>query len=278
MADERPVSFDCDGEPLFGLLHDVEAHEPRRGLVIVVGGPQYRVGSHRQFVLLARAVAAAGFPVLRFDYRGMGDSMGPSVEFEAIDGDIRAAVDTLVSHYPTLDSIALWGLCDAATAALFYAGNKADARVDGLVLLNPWVRTESGEARAQAQGYYGRRLKSVSAWLNLLKQPGRLLRVIGNLANVARRALSRSDADEAALPERVLASLGSFSGDALLMISGNDLTATEFLNVARDDHRCIKALESGRLTRRDHADADHTFSTAAWRGWVERETVSWMQR
>lgn len=46
------------------------------GVVIIVGGPQYRAGSHRQFVLLARALATAGYPVLRFDYSGMGDSDG----------------------------------------------------------------------------------------------------------------------------------------------------------------------------------------------------------
>ena len=39
-------------------------------MVIVVGGPQYRAGSHRQFTLLARHIAAAGYPVLRFDARG----------------------------------------------------------------------------------------------------------------------------------------------------------------------------------------------------------------
>ena len=48
----------------------------------MVGGPQYRVGSHRQFTLMARAFAAAGYPVLRFDYRGIGDSEGESRGFE----------------------------------------------------------------------------------------------------------------------------------------------------------------------------------------------------
>ena len=42
------------------------------GVLIAVGGPQYRLGCHRQFLLLARALAKAGYPVMRFDYRGMG--------------------------------------------------------------------------------------------------------------------------------------------------------------------------------------------------------------
>ncbi|KAB8057318.1 hydrolase 1, exosortase A system-associated, partial [Janthinobacterium violaceinigrum] len=58
---------------LVGILSLPAAPGPR-GVLIVTGGPQYRVGSHRQFVLLARALAAQGVPVLRFDLRGMGDS------------------------------------------------------------------------------------------------------------------------------------------------------------------------------------------------------------
>jgi alpha/beta superfamily hydrolase len=45
-------------------------------VLVIVGGPQYRAGSHRQFTLLARSLAEQGFAVLRFDYRGMGDSTG----------------------------------------------------------------------------------------------------------------------------------------------------------------------------------------------------------
>jgi len=52
------------------------------GVLIVVGGPQYRVGSHRQFLLLSRRLAAEGHPVMRFDYRGMGDASGAMRGFE----------------------------------------------------------------------------------------------------------------------------------------------------------------------------------------------------
>ncbi len=78
---ERPVLFECEGEQLVGVI---ALPELRRAIavLVVVGGPQYRAGSHRQFVLLARRLAAAGFPVLRFDYRGMGDSTGAARTFE----------------------------------------------------------------------------------------------------------------------------------------------------------------------------------------------------
>ena len=65
---------DARGAP--GRHTDPAACAGPRGVLIVTGGPQYRAGSHRQFVLLARFLAARGMAVLRFDYRGMGDSEG----------------------------------------------------------------------------------------------------------------------------------------------------------------------------------------------------------
>ena len=49
--EERALSFACGGEWLYGVL-SLPAQAPqaaRRGVLIVVGGPQVRTGSHRQF-------------------------------------------------------------------------------------------------------------------------------------------------------------------------------------------------------------------------------------
>ncbi len=153
MSDERALLLESGERRLVGVLHPATA-TATVGVVIVVGGPQYRVGSHRQFVSLARALARAGIPALRFDYEGMGDSPGPQRSFEEVDEDLRAAVDTLFAQSPGLRSVVLWGLCDAASAALMYA--PADPRVAGLVLLNPWVRTEAGLAQSYLENYYGK--------------------------------------------------------------------------------------------------------------------------
>ncbi|MDX1657109.1 MAG: hydrolase 1, exosortase A system-associated, partial [Candidatus Competibacteraceae bacterium] len=113
-------TFPCRGAQLPGIPHPGAPGAPR-GLLVVVGGPQYRVGSHRQFVLLARYLAAAGVPVLRFDYRGMGDGEGPAVDFTAIGPDIRAALEAFFAHSPGLEEVVLWGLCDAVPAIAAYA-------------------------------------------------------------------------------------------------------------------------------------------------------------
>jgi len=84
------------------------------GVLIVVGGPQYRVGSHRQFVLTARRLAADGYTTLRFDATGMGDALGEPRSFEQLDDDLGSAIDALLASTPALRRVVLLGLCDGA--------------------------------------------------------------------------------------------------------------------------------------------------------------------
>jgi len=63
-AQELAFTFDCEGETLVGILHQPTRPSQgrdaqRTGVVVVVDGPQHRAGSHRQFVHLARHLAAA---------------------------------------------------------------------------------------------------------------------------------------------------------------------------------------------------------------------------
>ena len=97
----------------------------------MVGGPQYRVGSHRQFALLARRLAAAGTACMRFDYRGMGDSTGDSRTFEHIEHDLRCAIETFVMGVPELEEVA-----NALFAALQSSGAEDAAGLDNEPLLD----------------------------------------------------------------------------------------------------------------------------------------------
>jgi exosortase A-associated hydrolase 1 len=162
---ESPVVFGCAGERLIGVVAMPVGQPFETGVLIVVGGPQYRAGSHRQFTLLARDLAACGIASLRFDVRGMGDSEGDSRTFDAVDDDLAAAIDAFLLYAPTLKSMVLWGLCDAASAALIYAHR--DPRVAGLILLNPWVHTDEAAARVRLKHYYRMRLMQPSFWAKL---------------------------------------------------------------------------------------------------------------
>lgn len=286
MTAEIPVSFLCDKDYLYGVLHSSNV-EAARGVVIVVGGPQYRVGSHRQFVLLARRLARAGIPALRFDYRGMGDSDGNARTFGEIDTDIRRAIEIFIAQVPTLKEIVIWGLCDAASAALFYA--PLDTRVTGLVLLNPWVRTEEGKAGAYLKHYYLARLIDPDLWRKIARgefHAGAAVRSFlaqwATWLGFERAALKSGDKTSgvrAPLPlrARMLDSLHRYRGRVLLILSGDDLTAGEFKDMVAASRPWRRLLRHPRVTRCDLSDANHTFSRRAWRARVEDWTEEWIK-
>ncbi len=286
MNAETPILISVEDDALVGIVHP-GVQRAKTGVVIVVGGPQYRVGSHRQFLLLARDLAAAGIPALRFDYRGMGDSDGDFTGFETVNHDIRAAIDAFMDVMPGLERVVLWGLCDAASAILFYA--HGDPRVAGLALLNPWVRTNEGLARARIKHYYTARLFEREFWAKLATGKFDFLGSIRGLAANATSALkpksrgpednsSQGDtASELPLPERMAAGLDAYPGPALFIISGNDLTAREFEDAAKSSPRWRKILAAPRITRRNFPQADHTFSRRDWRDQVARWTREWVE-
>ena len=281
---EKAITFTCAGQTLVGILAAPlpagsvgPAHAT--GVVLIVGGPQYRAGSHRQFVLLSRALAAAGNPVLRFDYRGMGDSTGEQRDFLQVTPDIASAIDALQHHVPSVTQVALWGLCDAASAALLYCHDTHDARVRGLCLLNPWVRSEATLARAHVKHYYADRLRQKEFWLKLLS---------GKVAITATRSLWRNltlalrgsgpGPSSAAQPfqARMAGAWKESDAGLLLLLSGKDYTAKEFLEFAAMDASWTGLLARPGVTRQDLPDADHTFSEEAARTQVEMLTIEWL--
>jgi len=287
---EQALTFECEGETLVGVLHDAPAPADR-GVLIVVGGPQYRVGSHRQFVLVARHLASHGVPVLRFDYRGMGDSTGEKRTFERVDADLRCALDEFFRRVPGLQDVVIWGLCDAASAALFYA--RTDHRVSGIVLLNPWVHDERGSARVYLRHYYVQRLFQPAFWKKLGSGELSVRRAAEGLWNLIAAAVRpvRADAPGAAATESGPASRGDdvpftarmeegllgFRGRVLLILSGNDFTAQEFKNLVAGSRRWGREIASERVTRHDLPTANHTFSNREWRDQVARWTAAWVK-
>lgn len=278
---EQAIVFPCADESLLGIVALPDA-PLTVGVLVVVGGPQYRVGSHRQFLLLARALAAAGYPAMRFDYRGMGDSSGEMSHFEAVDEDIAAALAAFRRQCPQLERIVLWGLCDAATAALLYWERTRDAGLGGLVLLNPWARSETTLARTHIKHYYLRRLMQGEFWRKLLGGRLGIGRAVRDLAGNWLRARQAGAAEAAVAAEpfqkRMMRALADFPGPSLLVLSDDDYTAKEFLEACRADAVATRALAGPGLTRVDMSGADHTFSSRALRRTVEAATLDWLRR
>lgn len=280
---EEPLAFVCEGAQLAGILHRAGATADT-GIVIVVGGPQYRVGSHRQFLLLARYLASHGTPVLRFDCRGMGDSEGELAGFEHIDADISSAIDAFRGALPDLKRIVLWGLCDAASALMFYGYR--DARVKGMVLLNPWMRSEATQARTYLRHYYVSQLCSRDFWRRLAGGQIASKQAIGALISNVLKALSSKvrqtgvaeiDDRDTPFPQRMRLGLEQFKGQILIVLSGKDLTAAEFRDTISDSTDWRRLLARSMVTHRELPEANHTFSSEAWRDQIARMTLEWLR-
>lgn len=274
---ETVLRFACAGDELLGIASRGQTIGPV-GVVIVVGGPQYRVGSHRQFVQLARHLAAQGIPAFRFDYRGMGDSSGPMRTFESVGDDLRAAVSAFVAAVPSIQGVVLWGLCDGASAALMYCHD--DSRVKGLILVNPWVRDAQVQALTQIKHYYRDRFFSKDLWRKVLLGQFEWSRFVIEARSVLARLVGgrseHSSPGPVSFQDRMIGGWNAFSGPSLIVLSESDITAREF------EEYCRQHLEwHRRATRADvtlvHAvGADHTFSTREHRVWVERASFEWI--
>lgn len=274
---ERAVTFSLQGQQMVAVLS--EPLQPAdTGVLVVVGGPQYRAGSHRQFVMLARQLAAAGVAVLRFDVRGMGDSQGDPRPFDGLNDDVAAALDTLHHEVPTLQRVLLFGLCDGASAALLYLHHKPDPRVCGLVLLNPWVRSAQSLAATHVKHYYRQRLMQGDFWRKLLRG-GVALAALRELAGKLRQMRTRpAAADSASLPfqQRMAQALAAFKQPVLLLLSGDDYTAREFEEHARSDAAWRAVMGSAHLSHVRVADADHTFSSSEAHSALLDATLRWL--
>lgn len=288
MSTQIPVCFDVEGTGRIGIVH-LPVQAAARGVLFIVGGPQYRVGSHRQFVLLARALAAAGIAAMRFDSRGMGDSEGAAGEPEPAEHlmpDIGAAIGAFAIHAPEVTEFVLCGLCDGASAALMYA--PADPRVRGLVLLNPWVGSAAGAARTVLRHHYQRRLRDPEFWRKIAAGRFDPLASARSLLATVRMARGGQDVAQDESPDpaaeaglridsAMAQALDAYSGRILLVLSGRDRTAAQYSDIVAQSLRWRALLRGGQAVRLAVPDADHTFSRRAQGDALARDVITWLR-
>mgnify|MGYP001278849378 FL=1 len=132
------LTFNCEGSTLAATLDTAPL---TTGLLLVSGGNEIRSGAFRGQARLAQTIAKRGFPVFRYDRRGVGDSEGENLGFEHSEPDILAAMEAFRAIAPQVNRVVGIGNCDAASALMLAGG----AGCDGLVLSNPWTIEETDE-------------------------------------------------------------------------------------------------------------------------------------
>lgn len=255
--EQRALRFHAKGDALIGIV-DVPERPLARGMLILADSTQYRAGSHRQFTLLSRLLAARGVPVMRFDRLGSGDSEGRPAQLEL--GDIAAAMKEFFIHVPEMKESVILAPGDAAAAATLYAAH--DARVTGLALLEP-VLAPSTDARAvpgQAAKpglRYGRRSAA-----------DRLFRRAAAFRLAASRVIGRESAGRRVTPALQQA-LAGFGGRVLLVGGAPGPTGRDATCALEDQHprsRRVEIAHAASKVRRSVWRDAVAFACASWLG------------
>ncbi|MEY4239553.1 MAG: hypothetical protein RL339_2154 [Pseudomonadota bacterium] len=262
----RHVTFACEGSELVGSLDPAPG---RTGLLIVTGGNELRSGPWSSQAQIAEKVALAGFPVFRFDRRGVGDSAGENAGFTGSSSDIAAAIAAFRAHVPTLKRIVAFGNCDAASALMLTGG----AGLDALVLANPWTFEPEAEPTPAAEAepaptpmppsvlrrHYIKRLTDPRALWRLLTGKVQLGQMAASLAEAV-----HSDGAPSSLAQLLADGLAEFGGSATILLAENDRTAQAFLaNWDKADQRLRKC-----------PGASHSFVEPQARIWLQGQILA----
>lgn len=138
------------GEQLYTVHHraaPADAGRPLASIVLATSIGASRERGHRSIVDLARALAAAGHDVLRFDYRGIGESGGAfeAHGFTSWRCDLERAIE-LLRDRAGASPLGVWGVRGGALLAseVFAAGLAGGAMLcapmDGQALLQDILR------------------------------------------------------------------------------------------------------------------------------------------
>lgn len=247
----RHILFPCGTDRLCG---SVDHADGATGLLIVTGGNETRAGAFCGQAELAARIAARGFPVFRFDRRGVGDSEGLNRDFRDSAADIAAAM-TAFRSVATVTRIVGFGNCDAASALMLSGG----AGCDALVLANPWTFDTDQSSAPPPQAIrqrYGQKLTNPAEILRLLRGQVSL----GKLAKGLLRAM-RPAAPASSLAQEMIAGLARFNGPVNFLIAGRDRTGLAF-EAVWDKH-------DPRISRCE--DATHGFAEPHARDWLANQ-------
>ena len=263
---EEPVQFIYNHKRLYGILHipDIMVN-PSVVVIIITGGPQVRTGAHRLYVQLGRFLCEHNWPSLRFDYEGMGDSEGDFVGFQYAEPSIAVAIAFLQNKFKRKLNFIFWSLCDGATVAALYAATHPEC-ISGMILCNPLVITEEGLARSTIRHYYSKRLFNKEFLRKLVCFELDLKNTVKSLWEYFKDAQFlinvKSDCERSVkpkLPDMVIDSLGTFKKPIRIILSTDDIVASNFQDELKRNKKLKKDYKTNRIINHIIKGADHTF-------------------
>ncbi len=182
---ERAVRFASGGETIVGVLSLPES-PGQHGVVMLHGWGTYRSGPHDMLVKLARELARRGTPVLRFDFRGRGESTGRvlDTDLDMMIEDAARAAGFLREETGATEVHAV-GLCSGANVALGAAAHTgAFGKVAALSVMPFQSHTTGAQRLRRTRGklreFVAKALRP-STWWRLVTGRVRVFRVFRGL-------------------------------------------------------------------------------------------------
>lgn len=255
------LTFGCGSLTLAATLDTAPG---RTGLLIVSGGNEVRSGAFGGQANMAARIAEAGFPVFRFDRRGVGDSEGENRGFRKSAKDIACALDAFRAMAPHVGRVVAFGNCDAASALMLASG----AGCDVLVLSNPWT-IEQDDSASEGDAAAPPPAAIRARYIEKLKNPREVMRLVSGgvnlrkLSNGVIRAL-RAAPPPSSLAQDMAQGLARFSGEVRILLATADRTAQVFET----------AWDSSDLRIRRCEGAGHAYVEPQHRDWLEAQILS----
>lgn len=260
--------FRCQEDILAGTLDEGPLST---GLLIISGGNEIRSGSHSGMAKLARHIAAQGYPVFRYDRRGIGDSSGTNRGFLETQDDIRAALACFQEANPHIQKSVAFGNCDAASALALFG---ADMPLDSLILANPWVIEEPAIAAgapaappaSAIRSRYWQRLKNPKSLIDLLTGKINLRKLAKGLKQATQKQ------ENTALSIQFRDGLARLDKPCRIILASRDTTALSFL-AAWNSKDFADARALPHITTETRDTASHSFADNSSKRWLEEQLL-----
>ncbi|WP_209347761.1 hydrolase 1, exosortase A system-associated [Pontixanthobacter sp. CEM42] len=248
------LTFECQGSCLAGTFDTAPG---TTGLLIVSGGNEVRAGTFSGQAKLAAKLAGAGFPVFRFDRRGIGDSDGENRGFTKSRKDIAAAIEAFRAINPQMTRVIGFGNCDAASALMLAGGTD----LDGLILSNPWtIEDESDDTPppSAVRSRYVEKLKNPKEIWRLLTGGVDLRKLFGGLKQAA-----SGSSETTGLAQDMAAGIAAYDKPVSILLASSDRTAQVFLENWNANDPRIRSCEG----------ASHAYVEPHAREWLEQQIL-----
>jgi len=273
------------------------------GIVLLPAGLKYRAGPSRMNVQLARSFEKAGYPVLRFDPLGIGESDG-AIE----DAPMHAMYDSIVQGRFVDDTllgcavarerfgvnkIIVGGLCGGAITAML-AGASQPGAIQGLLLLSTPITLSGADSKiggpALSPGLarhhsraYAKKLFSPDAWKRVLRLESNFSGVFAALKMAAvdklrpRKAAAAmaTVANESPLFMQAFTRLNQHHTAQLYLFGGSDNRWVDF------DTGIVQPRLRGQLRGPSYdikvlREANHEFQSGSARQHIVAEANAWL--